>query len=155
MISPRGRLAERWFAPKRFESERLYQRLGVRLVKTYIPTGGTFWNRLLWHRLGWRLIEPGSGVEGLIRYEQLTRDFETIHLTAFLGLSALALSRPLTSTGSWHGFAAAMIPILLITIHPVMLQRYNRLRLRGLIDRYARRQWAGSAGGGPLRIGDR
>jgi hypothetical protein len=29
-----------WFQPKRFESEQLYERLGVLLMKRYVPTGG-------------------------------------------------------------------------------------------------------------------
>ncbi len=33
------RLEDIWFAPKRFESTALYERLGVLLVKKYAPTG--------------------------------------------------------------------------------------------------------------------
>jgi hypothetical protein len=29
-----------WFWPKRFESERFYERLGVLVIKRYVPTGG-------------------------------------------------------------------------------------------------------------------
>jgi hypothetical protein len=29
-----------WFRPKRFESERLYERLGALVIKRYVPTGG-------------------------------------------------------------------------------------------------------------------
>ncbi len=39
------RLQDLWFAPKRFESTTLYERLGVVLVKRYAPTGGDFVNR--------------------------------------------------------------------------------------------------------------
>lgn len=126
IVSPKGRLAEWWFAPRSFESERFYERLGVRLVKKYIPTGGSWWNRIIWHRLGWHLIDLGAGTEGLVRYEALTRDFETIHLSAFAVFTVLAIVR----ASSWSGFAVAMVPILLITVPPVMLQRYNRLRLQ-------------------------
>jgi len=46
--SPRP-LVERWqelgFAPKRFESTALYERLGVLLIKRYVPTGGEVVNR--------------------------------------------------------------------------------------------------------------
>jgi hypothetical protein len=33
------------FSPKRFESELLYERLGVLFIKRYVPTGGDFFIR--------------------------------------------------------------------------------------------------------------
>jgi hypothetical protein len=35
-------LLDLWFSPKRFEGEALYKRLGVLLIKRYLPTGGDF-----------------------------------------------------------------------------------------------------------------
>jgi hypothetical protein len=37
---PRFRTFDIWFRPKTFESERLYERLGARVIKRYVPTGG-------------------------------------------------------------------------------------------------------------------
>jgi len=53
-----------WFSPKHFESEALYERLGVLFIKRYVPTGGDFFIR----RYGIRIAHIRDNVESLMRF---------------------------------------------------------------------------------------
>jgi len=117
-----------WFRPKGFESERLYEQLGALLIKRYVPSGGD----LIMHRLRrnhpsrcW--VTPSS--ESLRRYERTTRLNESIHLIAFTGITVLAAERAVSGSLSTFGLTVAMTLNLLFGLWPVVLQRYNRLRL--------------------------
>lgn len=123
-----------WFRPKGFESERLYEQLGALLIKRYVPSGGD----LIMHRLrrdhpSWRLVTPRS--ESLRRYERKTRLNESIHLIAFLGVTTLATERFVSGSLSAFGLTVAMTLNLIVGFWPVVLQRYNRLRLYRALDR--------------------
>jgi hypothetical protein len=37
---PQSSVFDFWFRTQRFESERLYERLGAQVLKRYVPTGG-------------------------------------------------------------------------------------------------------------------
>src|SRR6266516_5012098 len=69
-----------WFAPKRFESPQLYERLGVLWIKRYVPTGGDYFRK----KYGVRVIDIKSNIESLLKFEERTRLYEVIHLGAFL-----------------------------------------------------------------------
>ena len=58
-----------WFAPKRCETTARYERLGVLIVKRYVPTGDDFVIR----RYAVRIADMRSSLDSLIRYERLTR----------------------------------------------------------------------------------
>jgi hypothetical protein len=126
---PVGAILDVWFRPKRFESERLYQRLGARALKRYVPTGGDLAMR--WARRrhpGFRLLDPAS-VESLRRFERGTRVAEAVHLTSFVAFAALAARRFSTGSLTGMGFAVALAMILTFGLWPVVLQRYNRIRV--------------------------
>jgi len=117
-----------WFRPKGFESERLYEQLGALLIKRYVPSGGD----LIMHRLrrnhpGRRWVTPS--LEFLRRYERTTRLNESIHLIAFVGITVLAAERFVSGSLTAFGSTVAMTLNLLFGLWPVVLQRYNRLRL--------------------------
>jgi len=63
-----------WFAPKRFESPHLYERLGVLWIKRYAPTGGDFVRK----NYGVRVIALKSTFESLLTFEHRTRMYEAI-----------------------------------------------------------------------------
>jgi hypothetical protein len=69
-----------WFAPKRFESPQLYERLGILWIKRYVPTGGDYFRK----KYGVRVIDIKSTIESLLKFEERTRLYEAIHLGAFL-----------------------------------------------------------------------
>src|SRR5512135_1264291 len=83
------RLQDLWFAPKRFESTALYERLGVLLVKKYAPTGGDFFIG----RYGVRIVGIRVSLDSLTGFERLTRRLEAIHEIAFLGFLGWSIWR--------------------------------------------------------------
>jgi hypothetical protein len=131
---PRFNHFDVWFRPKCFESERLYERLGALLIKRYVPTGGD----LVMQRL--RPNHPGrrwvtSSLQSLRQYERRTRLNESIHLIGFIGFTVLAASKFASDSLTMLGFTFALALNLIFGLWPVILQRYNRLRLYRAIDR--------------------
>ncbi len=146
----RQRALDAWFAPKRFESTALYERLGVFLVKQYAPTGGDFFIR----RYGVRIADVRGSLDSLTRFERLTRRLEAIHEIAFLGFLGWSVWRAATRRTTLRdlGFAAAVYIGLILS--PAMLQRYNRLRVYAAIQHRRQRQMQSSDAdrpGGPRR----
>ena len=125
-----------WFRPKRFESERLYERLGARIIKRYVPTGGD----LVMLRL--RRNHPErrwvtSSLVSLRKYEGRTRLNESIHLVGFVGFAILAAGKFASRTLSGRGLIVALALNLVFGLWPVILQRYNRLRLYRAIESFS------------------
>jgi hypothetical protein len=131
---PRFSRFDVWFRPKCFESERLYERLGASLIKCYVPTGGD----LVMRRL--RRDHPErrwvtSSLQSLRQYERRTRLNELIHLIGFIGFTVLAASKFASGSLTVPGLTFALTLNLIFGLWPVVLQRYNRLRLYRAIDR--------------------
>jgi hypothetical protein len=126
-----------WFRPKGFESERLYERLGALLVKRYVPTGGDLvMQRLRRHHPGRRWVT--STLQSLCRYERKTRLNESIHLCGFIGFTVLAASKFAAGSLTAFGLTVALALNLILGLWPVVLQRYNRLRLYRAISLHSR-----------------
>jgi Glycosyl-4,4'-diaponeurosporenoate acyltransferase len=125
-----------WFAPKRFESTALYERLGVLFIKRYVPTGGDFFRQ----RYGVRIVDIRGNLNSLIRFERCTRKLEAIHVTAFLGFLSWSLWRAITHRTSVLDFGIAFLVYVMLILSPAMLQRYNRLRVNAVVRRMMRRQ---------------
>jgi len=130
------RLLDSWFAPKRFESTELYERLGVLLVKQVAPTGGDFVNR----RYGVTIADIHGTLDSLIKFEQMTRRLEAIHVVVFLGFLAFSLRRAIVHQTSLLDFGFAILVYILLILSPAMLQRYSRLRVYAAIRHLAARQ---------------
>ena len=117
-----------WFRPKGFESERLYERLGALLIKHYVPTGGDLvMQRLRRHHPERRWVT--SNIQSLRRYEQRKRLNESIHLVGFIGFTILAPKKFASGSLTARGLAVGLSLNLILGLWPVVLQRYNRLRL--------------------------
>jgi len=125
-----------WFAPKHFESTALYERLGVRFVKRYVPTGGDFFRQ----RYGIRIVDIRGDLNSLIQFEKCTRKLEAIHVTAFLGFLTWSLWRAIIRQTSVMDFGIAFLVYVTLILSPAMLQRYNRLRVNAVIRRMMGRQ---------------
>jgi Glycosyl-4,4'-diaponeurosporenoate acyltransferase len=121
-------LLDAWFAPKQFETERLYVRLGALILKRYVPTGGDVVMRWLRRRNPERRL-IGTSPESLRRFERWTRIAEAVHLVGFAVFFRLALRRFYVGSLSKAGLAAATVLNLTLGLWPVVLQRYNRLRV--------------------------
>jgi hypothetical protein len=120
-----------WFSPKRFESESLYEKLGVLFLKRYVPTGGDFFIR----RYGVRIVHIRGNLKSLTHFERYTRALEAIHEIAFLGFLAFSLRRAVLRHTTWLDFAFAVVVYVVLILSPAMLQRYNRLRIYAVIRR--------------------
>jgi hypothetical protein len=122
-----------WFRPKSFESERLYERLGALLLKRYVPTGGDLvMQRLRRDRSGIRWVT--SNVLSLRRYERRTRLNESIHLIGFVAFTVLIARKFAAGSLTALGLTIALTLNLILGLWPVVLQRYNRLRLYRAIN---------------------
>ena len=141
---PRVSIFDVWFRPKGFESERLYERLGALLLKRYVPTGGD----LVMRRL--RRDHPErrwvtSSLRSLWQYERRTRLNELIHLIGFLGFTVLIASKFASGSLTMLGFTFALALNLTFGLWPVVLQRYNRLRLYRAINLRSQTRYATSS----------
>lgn len=127
-----------YFQARRFERAgrgRIYRLLGIRLFKYYLPTSGDLVSR-------WRGVSRITRGEGglhdrLIRFENFTRTYEARHL--FGGLSMLAISGwsiAVHGKGNWWTLLAANA---LINGYPILLQRYNRIRVQAALENLNRR----------------
>jgi hypothetical protein len=131
------RVFDVWFSPKHFESEALYERLGVLLIKRYVPTGGDFFIQ----RYGIRITQIRSSLESLIHFDRYTRRLEAIHEVAFIGFLIFSLRRAILHRTTLLEFGFAVLVYVVLILSPAMLQRYNRLRVCAVINRmmYSRR----------------
>jgi glycosyl-4,4'-diaponeurosporenoate acyltransferase len=134
---PRFTILDSWFRPRGFESERLYERMGALVIKRYVPTGGDLIMRRIRRdhpERRWVTANPQS----LCRYERRTRLNESIHLIGFVGFIGLTLDKFVTGSLTALGLAVALALNLMLGLWPIVLQRYNRLRLYRAIQRYSR-----------------
>jgi hypothetical protein len=135
---PRG-LLDIWFRPNRFENERLYRRLGARVLERYLPTGGDAVMRRLRRRHPQRrLVRPG--LHALRQFERWTRVAEAVHLIGFVGFAALTVRQYTVGALGPVGLTIAVTLNLTLGLWPVVLQRYNRLRAYRAIDATSGRQ---------------
>jgi hypothetical protein len=142
---PRVSIFDVWFRPKGFESERLYERLGALLLKRYVPTGGD----LVMRRL--RRDHPErrwvtSSLNSLCVYERRTRLNESIHIIGFTAFTFLAASKFASRSLTAFGLAIALGLNLIFGLWPVVLQRYNRLRLYRAIHKRVSLPFADNGG---------
>ena len=125
-----------WFAPKRFENPQLYERLGVLWIKRYVPTGGDYFRK----KYGVRVIDIKSNIESLLKFEERTRLYEVIHLGAFLAFLLFSIWQLVSGRTTGMGFVIACEVYVLLILSPVLLQRYNRIRVCEAIRRMRQKQ---------------
>ena len=134
---PRFSVFNVWFHPKGFESERLYERLGARVIKRYVPRGGdVVMRRLRRHHPERRWVT--SSLQSLCTYERRTRLNESIHLVGFVGFTGLAVSKFAAGSLTAVWLTVVLALNLILGLWPAVLQRYNRLRLYRAIARARR-----------------
>lgn len=131
------RLIELYLTPRFWERNgKLYEFLGIKIFKKYVPTSGDYVRRH-WGRTLRRI----KSIEGAREYEKTTRVSELAHVTLFLvSVPLMVLYLILGVVGP---FWSLVVANLLINIYPVMLQRYNRARIYKIIARYDNRDGLG------------
>ncbi len=117
-----------YFRPRSWERDGvLYRRMGVRVFRRYVA-GGAFWQRVgLWPR------KPTWRRGNVSNYVRLSTYAEAAHTASFLfmlGISVLSARK-----GDWS--AAGLVLAVNVTINaiPVMVARYNRIRILNKGDR--------------------
>ncbi len=125
-----------WFAPKRFESPHLYERLGVLWIKRYVPTGGDYFRK----KYGVRVIDIKSTIESLLTFEERTRLYEAIHVVVFLAFLLFSIWQLVSGRTTGLGFGIACVAYVLLILSPALLQRYNRLRVYEALRRMRKKQ---------------
>ena len=124
-------LSERYYRIRAFESSgRIYERLGIRFFKRFVPNGD-YINRLTRHFApGHRVVHDGGS---LAKFEARTEFAERCHLAGlFLGLPSAAYALIL----GWNGFALwLLLPNITFHLYPFLLQRYTRARIQKVLER--------------------
>ena len=123
----RPRLPEHYHALRDFEFDgRLYERLGVRLVKLLLRRGPL----ALFNPDLHLPVEPTQA--NLARLDQRMRDAEASH-AILLGVT-LAVVANAAQRGWWAAAGWTLLFDVLINGYPVILQRYNRILLKRRFD---------------------
>jgi hypothetical protein len=123
-----------YFEPKAFETRgdgRLYRLVGIRFFKRYLPTSGDLVRRWRGRR---RVPALRTDIAAdLLRHEKRTRSYEARHL---FGAASMLLVSWWSITFHGRGSWFVLIPAnILINGYPILLQRYNRIRLRSVLER--------------------
>lgn len=127
-------VGDAYFKPKPFETERLYRNLGVTVFKKYLPNGGD-----LAVRHGQESLMPDRGTrrERLRELDTSSRFLEAMHVGMFAVSSVF--TEPLVTHKEQRGFLPLAITTnVLVNIYPIMLQRYNRLRVHRILSKIDR-----------------
>ena len=124
-------LSERYYRVRGWESSgRVYERLGIRFFKRFVPNGD-YINRIIRHSdKSYRVIRDA---ESTVRHGDMTRLAERCHLAAlWLPVPCIVYALML----GWNKFALwlflANVPI---HVYPVLLQRYTRARIQKVLTR--------------------
>lgn len=122
--------------PKNFESPELYEKLGIRTFKKYMPTTGDLMYKYVWKKLvgSNQITLNKDSVETAL---STTIACEIIHY-ALLALYSVSMYRSYES-GNMTGLTVGAALNALVNVYPIMLQRYNRMRLTSLKDTMERR----------------
>lgn len=115
-----------WFGPKPFEySGALYERLGVRTFKKFVPFGD-YTNRLVRSLLAsnFKIV---SNISSAMVWVLFTVLVEAFHTLVFIVFAAFMVSNLLDQE---YAKAVANLAVnLMVNVYPIIVQRYNRIRL--------------------------
>ena len=129
---------ENWLQSKSFESEQFYERLGVKTFKNYRNRADIVLGKLLKLKPVEEYRLQGSDVTALRRMEALTRRNEIFHLRWFFLGNTLAVLPLLDGNYVAAAFIAGIN--MLSDAYPIMMQRYNRIRLQRVISKKEQRE---------------
>lgn len=132
-----NRVADIYFKPKKIEKEsKIYEKVGVILYKHYVPTYGS----KLFEK---KLLNSANKVKFrdsdlLKTQEKFTRIFESIHV---IGAIVMAHTTALQVGIDNHNGALMTAGLnTFVNLYPIMLQRYNRMRINHAQELLARRE---------------
>lgn len=118
---------EYYFRPKAFENRqdgKVYEKLGVRFYKKYVPTGGNYFKERINFRPITNAASKEKGLEWLLSF---TRSAEFVHVLLFAFTFVVSVSA--LFRGEFRGAFVSTLINLIVNIYPIMLQRYNRVKI--------------------------
>jgi len=124
-------LPEQFYRIKSFESSgRIYERLGIRFFKHFVPNGD-YINRVIRH------YEPGYKIiydeNSIVEFEAGIRLAERCHIVSLLLVLPSVVYALILG---WNGFALwLLLPNIPLHLYPVLLQRYTRARIQRVLKR--------------------
>ena len=124
-----------YFLPNKVEQYRrglIYRLLGIQFIAWIIPTGGMLWRRLFKWK-GWSFAMDGSSLKAAGEYRYSICVFEILHTVVLIimipdGIWAI-------KAGYTDGILKFVLAGLLMNGYPILLQRYNRVRIQYLLDK--------------------
>ncbi|MEX1020075.1 MAG: hypothetical protein WDZ49_10475 [Litorilinea sp.] len=120
-----------YFTPWLVEQDgRLYEFLGIRTFKRFVPNGDLV-NRLIRRTdPAYRFLQNRGAAQAFL---DKTRSSERGHLVLlFMGIFTAVYALRI----DWHSWAIGLtIGNVVFNVYPIMLQRYNRLRITRIIQR--------------------
>lgn len=122
-----------YFKPKdweRIQSLTIYDFLGIRLYKKYLPTSGDLVNK--WRNKKQLQLDRGRWSE-LSRLELQTRKYEWRHILGLAGFIIILLVIDKKLTG-WDWIFLILLN-LAVNIYPIFLQRHNRIRVINIFSK--------------------
>ncbi len=132
-----------YFKPKKFEFYRdktVYELVGVKFYKKYLPTTGDIVRKR--RNIVQIRLSNADRIDELYNYERKTRNNEYRHLIGiviFILLTLLFTVPPLLD-GKLTVFEGVFLIVFLtvlnlcINIYPILLQRYNRIRILKVLE---------------------
>lgn len=128
------KLSEWYFKPRSFElrrNGRIYILLGARIYKKFVPTSGDKITRLRGiDRL--KIVKSGGRRQALENYEKQTRKWEWRHLISAILLQSWAVGAEIEFGN--HNFVISTLINLFVNLYPIMVQRFNRVRITHILS---------------------
>ena len=127
-----------YFKPKTFEfyqDRTIYNLIGIKIYKKYLPTTGDIARKR--KKITQIKLGAGNKVEELQKYEKQTRNYEWRHLIGLFVFIPVFILLTLLSDEKLTVFDWIFLNILnlCINIYPILLQRYNRIRIIKVLER--------------------
>ena len=121
-------LKSAWYNSKPFEDKgRLYIKFGVNWFRKFLVLIG-------WEKLTKAGNPVKNDIEALQKYERATRTSEFNHI--IIGFIVLAVTIYIFLTHNFAKTAWMIVLNIILNFYPVILQRFNRPRLRAMLARY-------------------
>jgi uncharacterized integral membrane protein len=138
-LSHLERINKWYFTPRKWERHgngAIYRWLGVAVYKRHLPTTGDLMRR--WRGLKHVDLARGSRRDELLHAEQMTRRYEWRHWIGCVVFILLAILIDQQSNGREFTVLDGVFLValnLVINVYPIMLQRYNRVRIMRVLEK--------------------
>ena len=99
--------------------------------------------RKFYHNIGikivQKLVQDGHWGGDLRRYLTIIAMYERFHWCCFLFFTATTIYGYLSSTWQWK--LGILIANLLYNVYPILLQQYNKMRIKRILARHPKEKW--------------